>query len=213
MISVSTLLDDPRWTVLIDAAEKYQDKRDDPGHTVQVVLWAAELLRAPGVPADRTVVLLAALLHDIGWSRLTPEQRSRLFESNLPAGEEWKLRRLHETQGALLARSLLEQAGYSGRTITAVTELVDGHDTREGFLSPEDGVLRDADTLWMVTNRGFEADLRRRGLSAREWAAVLRERFLPEGAFYSSSARERGLKRLARLEQGLVVPEPGESEV
>ncbi len=203
-----SLFPDPKWATLVKKAALYQDKRDDAGHAATVAYWASVLLDLPGYKADRETVLVAALLHDVGWSCVKQEDLLTLFRG-LADPEERELRLLHEKEGAELASSLMEEAGYGASFIRAVAELVGGHDTRKGYLSPEDGLLRDADSLWMVTEEGFQADLRRRDLSPEKWASRLRKRFLQRGAFYTEEARIWGLRRLSRLEKGRRIGPPG----
>ncbi|MBF9016931.1 MULTISPECIES: HD domain-containing protein [unclassified Oceanispirochaeta] len=206
---LESFLPDESWKKLINLALPYQDKRDDAGHFKTVTTWAWALLELGNDEIDRELVLTAALLHDIGWSQLSEEERTNLFSSDLSFSEAGRLRLAHEKMGAELAIRLLTKAGYSAEFTQKVCLLIEGHDTRLEFMSPEDGILRDADSLWMVTNTGFEADLRRRKVSAAVWGRYLENKFQKENAFYTTAARNWAVQRLSRLKKGYNVHEAG----
>ncbi|MBI9101764.1 MAG: HD domain-containing protein [Spirochaetales bacterium] len=216
-MNMKLLLNDPRWESLIKLSLPYQDSRRDSGHAETVTSWAVVLMEeykaiSEDASVDKEVLLIAAFLHDIGWSQISEEARLRLFDSDLSASEEDTLRLAHEKQGVELAGKLMGMVGYSKKLIDSVCTLILGHDTREGFLSVEDGILQDADKLWMVTDAGFSADLMRRGLSSSVWAGILRTRFLKDDIFYLPVSRKRALRRLLRLGQGRSVLPPGGDE-
>lgn len=202
-------LSDKSWKDLIALALPYQDQRDDAGHFETVTTWAWALLELESDTIDKELVLTSALLHDIGWSQLSENDRIALFSSDLTISEARRLRLDHEKKGAELAMRLLSEAGYSAEFTQKVCLLIEGHDTRLDFLSPEDGILRDADSLWMVTNTGFEADLRRRKVSAAVWGRFLENEFQKEFAFYTDAARNWAVQRLSRLKKGYSVHEAG----
>ena len=198
------LLKESWWPRLLFASLPYQDRRDDEGHAASVTALASDMLGTLGnscgtVVADRSTVIAAALLHDIGWSCLTESERERLFENSLPPDEELYLRRRHERLGADLARRLMAECGCPNGLADRVAVLIDGHDTRNVYLSDEDGLLKDADRLWMLTDRGFEADLRRRGLSAHSWAEALYSRFKSEDGLFQQELKTAVLERCSEL--------------
>ncbi|OQY34906.1 MAG: hypothetical protein B6241_03230 [Spirochaetaceae bacterium 4572_59] len=197
------------WKKLIELSRPYQDKRDDTGHFETVTIWAWTLLEQIEIEADRELVLLAALLHDIGWSQLSELALKELFSQDLNASKALRLRRDHEVRGAELAMKLMDEAGISADLTQKVCLLINGHDTREGFLSVEDGILQDADSLWMVSNKGFEADLRRRKISAASWGLFLENEFRKEQFFFTRTARDWAVQRLSQLRNGYSVPQAG----
>ena len=210
--AIAGLCDDPRWPVLIAKAQPYQDTRDDEGHSATVVRWAAALLATEETSAEAAVVLPAALLHDVGWSSLTREEKEPLFRERSDSPTVRALRLRHEQEGVRLARVLLGEAGYSEAETAAICALIDGHDTRARDINASDGVFRDADALWMVTNVGFAADVRRREVTAREWASWLEERFQRGRPFFTARAKAAAAARVALLREGRRVPPPGEDE-
>jgi len=211
-VDILSLTDDPRWIKLVELAAPYQDKRNDRGHSEIVTLWADSLLKETEEIVDKDVILTAALLHDVGWSRLSDDERMSLFSPSLTEDEAYNLRFKHEKEGVLLARDLLEKAGYGNDYVDRVCSIIDGHDTGKGFKSGEDGIVKDADKLWMVSNTGFEADLRRRKISPAAWGSILEEKFENKEYFYSSTASIRAIQRLSRLIKGKPVPPPGQLE-
>ena len=213
---IVSLINESWWSLLVSASLLHQDKRDDDGHAASVVYDAACLLnlctdgstRTP----DKRIVLTAALLHDIGWSCLSASERSALFSPLLKSETELELRRKHERLGAGLARKLMVDSGCPPDIIQPVTAIIDGHDTAAGFRSIEDGLVRDADKLWMVTSEGFAADLRRRGVSADHWSGELEKRFNMEDELFCSSARRIAEKRLETLKSGTTEKEKRDEE-
>jgi hypothetical protein len=64
------------------------------------------------------------------------------------------VRFLHEQEGVRLSREVLSETGWSEAVITAVGEIIDGHDTRPFPRSLNDRLMRDADKLWRFTVTG-----------------------------------------------------------
>lgn len=153
---------------LLNASEKsiwklalqYQDKRQDVGHAEHVTYFALKLLEYfPN--ANRYIVIPAAILHDIGWAAIPPEDLD-LFQSSLAVSfdefkkQEPRLRQLHQKAGAKLSKELLKQTAYSTNYIPDIVEIISQHDTRTGFLNINDGLVRDADKLWRYTLRHYQ---------------------------------------------------------
>lgn len=133
--------------------------------------------------ADAEVVLAAILLHDIGWSTVPPDKLLLAFGPHMQYPE---LRRQHEIEGARLARPMLAAASYPVERIEAITQIIDGHDTRGTALSLEDGLVKDADKLWRYTAHGLETvrgwfgyEPARQLVLLEEWS---RTRFFDEAA-------------------------------
>lgn len=131
------------------AAPRLRTRNNDV-HTVYAYGMARALL--PLVPdADPDVVLPAILLHDTGWSTVPDAE---VLEAIAPGGGRPDLVRHHEIQGAVIARDVLSSLGYSPAIVDAVTEIIDGHDSRLHALHPSDAVVKDADKLWRITPNG-----------------------------------------------------------
>lgn len=182
----------PMEKELWNKALPLQDKRLDPGHAEFVTYFALELLKYES--ADRKVVVPAAILHDIGWSRMSPAEVNLFSDPNMKRYEP-VLRARHQEEGARNARDILMDSGYSQPHIPHIVEIISQHDTREGFYSFEDGIMRDADKLWRFTIPEVEISTKYRnttleGLDVRNRKYVQTKNFL-----YSDTAKE-----IARIE-------------
>ena len=131
-----------------ELALPFQDKRGDKGHAEVVAYFAIRLLEH--IPADRNIVVPATILHDTGWSAV----------DNIDRYQEWPneqkndrgLRTLHQAYSIAIAEDVLKKSDYSDPEKRAhIYQIISQHDTREGFFSKEDGVMRDADKLWRFT--------------------------------------------------------------
>lgn len=112
----------------------------------------AERLLAEDPTANREVVLLGILLHDIGWALV--DQDAIFREAFGPGKMKSDIRIAHEKGGARLAREILERLGYADETIAHVVAIIDGHDSRPHAISHEDELVKDADKLWRFTVTG-----------------------------------------------------------
>ena len=121
------------------AALPFQDKRDDEGHAETVVEFAEILCKLANT--DRDIVIPAAILHDIGWSRVPKEEALKIFPKDIPEEEKMRIKKMHEKEGALLARQILSKENYDAKKIGEILGIVSGHDTREGFLSENEKAL------------------------------------------------------------------------
>src|SRR5512138_1976647 len=133
-------------------ARPYLRARKNDVHIPLAYDYALRLLvRHP--EADRDVVLLAILLHDIGWAVVDQDEMYR--EGFGPNMMESAVRIAHEREGARLAREILDELGYPARLRGRVTEIIDGHDTRANALPREDELVKDADALWRFSVAGI----------------------------------------------------------
>ena len=84
---------------ILELSLPYQDKRDDKGHARTVTDFAIMLLKTER--ADPDVVIPAAILHDIGWSKMPKKERFGPVKSKKIGNKETgSLRRKHEKLGA-----------------------------------------------------------------------------------------------------------------
>jgi hypothetical protein len=103
--------------------------------------------------ADRDIVSLAIILHDIGWWSI---DMTDIIEKGFgPNMMQSDVRFLHESEGVRLSREILTTLGWPEATIAAVGEIIDGHDTRPYPKSLNDRLMRDADKLWRYTVTGI----------------------------------------------------------
>lgn len=134
------------------AAEKYMRVRKNDVHIPISFHYAMRL--ADAYPdADRELVGVAIILHDIGWYSIDEDD---IFKKGFQSENfmQSDVRYLHESEGVRLAKPLLKDLGYDNEFIQKVCTIIDGHDTRNFSRSLEDELVRDADKLWRFTVAG-----------------------------------------------------------
>ncbi len=135
------------------AARPYLRTRANDVH-LPLSFHFAELLLDHHPEADPLVTRLATMLHDTGWARVDEERIiSEGFRSDNAMQSD--IRVLHEIEGCNIAREILPPLGYSDEVVTAVCDIIDGHDTDPQHSSIEDAIMRDADRLWRFQPTGM----------------------------------------------------------
>jgi len=170
----------------------FQDKRDDKGHAEVVTYFALKLLEQ--IKTKREIVVPSAILHDTGWSQMSKNELELFRDENWKRYEQ-VLRARHQEEGVKVAKEVLTKLDYVEEEQEEVLEIISQHDTRKGFLSLEDGIVRDADKLWRFSLSEVIAVKNRWGMSFDEWKAGKKELTEKEGFFYSDFARQ-----IARIE-------------
>jgi hypothetical protein len=175
-----------------ELALPYQDKRDDQGHAVTSLKYARLLLEAEY--GNEEVIIPAIILHDVGWSQLVKERRMLIFDKDASKEVKREVQMEHQNEGVKLAAVILRKVYYPEGLIKEILEIISGHDTREGFISQNEGLVRDADKLWRTSKEGFAAAKSRRkaGGQARDkelWKKMAEDINKP-GYFYSERARQ-----------------------
>jgi hypothetical protein len=190
------------------AARPYMRARKNDVHVPMAVDYAERLLeRHP--EADRDVVLLATLLHDIGWAVVDQEAMYReAFGPNMMASP---VRVAHEREGARLAAELLDGLGYPPELRAEVVEIIEGHDSRAHALSRNDELVKDADALWRFSIAGIGVACDWFGLTPGEYA----DRVEPQinGRLFTEAAREIARAELAQTRRVLRTAQLAESAV
>ena len=131
---------------IIAACQPYWTVRDNDIHIPASYACAQELL-THYPEADPLIVLPAILMHDNGYANVPPETLyAGLTDS--PIGYDADITRLHEIEGAKIAREILTGLDFDAARIEAVCTIIDGHDSRKEALSLEDKLVKDADKLW-----------------------------------------------------------------
>ena len=118
--------------------------------------------------ADRDVVLLGILLHDIGWAVV--DQEAIVTEGFGPDMLTSAVRIAHEREGARLAGEILDELGEPTPVRDEIVEIIAGHDTRLHALSRNDELVKDADKLWRFTVTGIAVGCDWLGLSPGAYA-------------------------------------------
>ena len=148
---LTTLSVADRYDAVWRAAEPYMRARKNDIHIPLSFTWAQRLLdQHPG--ADRDVVSLAILLHDIGWYSIDMVD---IIEKGFSGPDMLKsdVRYLHEAEGVRLSTPLLRGAGWPEPVIAQVCEIIDGHDTRSDPHHLNDRLVRGFD---YYTHTAFE---------------------------------------------------------
>ena len=177
----------------------YQDKRDDKGHAENVTYFALKLIDY--LRGNREIIIPAAILHDTGWSQMTKKELGQFY---LPNWKDFEpaLRKRHQEEGLKVANRLLEDIEYPEEHLWDIFEIISQHDTREGFISKEDGLVRDADKLWRYTLPHIKLNIRNRGTNPDKLYEHVLKRSEQPGFFYSDTAKE-----IARIEMAHALEE------
>ena len=181
---------DKIWTLALT----YQDKRDDKGHAAVTLHYAQRLLESE--KGDKNIIIPAIILHDTGWSQLSDEERMTIFDNNATKDEKLKLRYKHQEEGVIIAKNILEQVKYPKKFTEEILEIISQHDTRKGFLSNNEGLVRDADKLWRFSKIGFDADIKRFNFSFERLEDKLIERANLPNFFFSKKAKQIAYEEL-----------------
>lgn len=158
-----------RYAEIFDLAEPYLDTRSNDVHTSISFQLALQLLEHYPA-ADPSVVLPAVILHDVGWKMVAEDEQLTAFGPNMSNPD---LRRLHEKEGARIAREILGKLGYDQGKSEEIAAIIDGHDSRQAPLSLNDELVKDADKLWRFTPEGVEIDHRRFGFAREDYRVWL----------------------------------------
>jgi HD superfamily phosphodiesterase len=169
---------------LFRLAEPYLAVRKDLPHARISHQYSLRLLQAEG--GNHRVVEPAVILHDLGWSKLTPEEIKMAFGVRISGEEAERLNRIHEIEGAGLAGQLLQSLHYDPALIEEITVMIQRHDSGNHPQSLEEKLLKDSDKLWRFSAFGFWNELERQGLEPLELYRFLEAR--RSGWFYSPTA-------------------------
>lgn len=183
-----------------ELALPYQDKRNDKGHAETTLDYAKTLVCLENGNDD--IVIPAIILHDIGWSRLPQAKRLLIFKIDATEEEKQTVRLRHQSAGVKLAREILSKVDYPADLTGEILEIISEHDTREGFISKNEGLVRDADKLWRFSEAGFEANATRYE-HKREFLFTRMEAYIQNPTFfYSQASRQMAIKELALRKKG-----------
>lgn len=141
---------------IFERAKQYLDTRDNEIHTRIAYSFARRLLVAEG--GDEAVVLPAIILHDVGWKMIPDALHLKAFG---PGTNDMEINRIHELQGARIAREILEEIAYDPKLVEEIVEIIRGHDSREQPLSLNDAIVKDSDKLWRFSPEALGIDPKR----------------------------------------------------
>lgn len=186
---------EPVWR----ASEKYMRARKNDVHIPLSFAFAQTLLEL-NPEADTDIVSLAILLHDIGW--WTIDMADIIEKGFGPNMMQSDVRFLHEQEGVRLSREVLTATGWDEAIITAVGEIIDGHDTRPYPKSLNDRLVRDADKLWRFTVTGVAVACDWFKMTPHQYADRLEEQF---GLLETTQGPDLARQELARTRRALML--------
>lgn len=181
-------------------AEPYWATRNNDAHVPSSYEFARRLLNAyPS--ADEAVVLPAVLLHDVGWKMVSEDKQRGAYG---PVVKDEETRRVHEKEGARIARQILNSLAYSLGKTDEILSIIDGHDSRETPLSLNDSLVKDSDKLWRFTPSCVEMGYRHFGFGLEEYIDWLGQRI--EEWFFTTAAKAMAREALNRARKELLNP-------
>nr|WP_321514126.1 HD domain-containing protein [uncultured Pseudodesulfovibrio sp.] len=186
-------------TAIWNTALPYQDKRDDAGHAFITLEFAKQLVDLE--QGNKDVVLPAIILHDTGWSQLSRAEWQVVFSSEKTPEDEMTVRLRHQEEGVKIARQVLHQVNYPEHLIVDILEIIAEHDTRQGFISKDEGLVRDADKLWRFSKTGFDADVERFNFPPQSLHDRIHPQIASDGFFYCETSRELAYLELQRRQR------------
>jgi hypothetical protein len=184
-----------------ELALPYQDKRDDSGHAEIALKYATELVNLE--KGNEDVVIPAIMLHDVGYSQLPKERRLTVF--NMGARDEDRRAVVfeHQIESVKLAVKLLRKVNYPDDLTDEILEVISQHDTRDGFISKNEGLVRDADKLWRTSREGIAAAETRAKAREAERFKNMEEGIKRPKYFYSETAKQMALADVKlRMQEG-----------
>jgi len=180
----------------------YQDARNDAGHGKIVTEYAMKICDLEKTDPD--VVVPAAILHDIGWSQLSKKERMIIFNKNNPKELRLQMRYKHQEEGVKLAREILAKVKWPQDQIEEICEIISQHDTREGFISANEGAMRDADKLYRFDNHGFREGAKNSRTTYEHDIIEIEKYFENPQFFYFESSKKLALTMLEELKKKYV---------
>lgn len=170
---------DPDWSRFIrnlfQIAEPYLTGRGDVIHSRVSYSYALILMQHEG--GDNKIVEPAIILHDVGWSTLEPQQIEKAYGVRAGGEEAERLNRIHELEGASIARQILQELNYDSLLIDKIASIIRRHDSGNQVDYLEEGLVKDADKLWRFSETGFWKEIERQDLSPVELHHYLGEHY------------------------------------
>ena len=170
---------------LLKQAEPYLKMRNDFIHTRVAHDFALLLLEKEG--GNRSIVEPAIILHDVGWSALKPEDIAHAYGLKATGAKARKLNRIHEVQGAVIAKKILSKQGYDTASILQIVQIIKRHDSGNNPDTTEEKLVKDADKLWRFSKIGYHYELQRQATSHAERCAFLSKKI--DSWFFTRTAK------------------------
>jgi HD superfamily phosphodiesterase len=176
---------------MFERAKPFLRTRKNLIHTKIALRYAITLLNK--VKGDEEVVVPAILLHDVGWKVVPEHLQLTAFGPNRSNPRAAKL---HEVEGAKMARKILELLHYPPKKVKEICRIIQGHDSRKRPISRSDRIVKDADKLFRYSRKGMAIDLNRFHIHRGDYLSYL-ERHI-EKWFFLSASRQLAREELAQ---------------
>jgi hypothetical protein len=179
---------------LFELAKPYLAVRQNQIHTELCYGFARQLLEYEG--GREEIVLPAIILHDVGWSAVPEELQVKAFH---PVNADKQINRIHEVEGAKIARSILHQVGIVAQDCEEITRIIESHDSGLNPSTLEEKLVKDADKLWRFTPTGFAIDGKRFAIEPAKYWQMLEE--FRQQWFFTDFARDLAGKELLQVKE------------
>ena len=180
--------------IVFRKAAPYLAARDDLFHVQVSHMYSLILMKHEG--GNGKIVEPAIILHDVGWSRLKPQEIEAAYGVRSEGEEADRLNRIHESEGAFIAREILESVNYNPHLTDKIASIIQRHDSGHQVDSLEEGLVKDADKLWRFSKIGFWKETERQGLSPKELHHYLSEHY--ESWFFTRTALDLAAQELKK---------------
>lgn len=182
------------YSKLYKLAEPFLQTRDNDIHT-QISYSYAKILCEQEI-GDKGIVYPAIILHDVGWIKIPEHLHTKAYG---PGVRDKELNRVHEIEGAKIARKILEETLYPTELIEEIVDIIDGHDSRKIALSLNDAIVKDADKLWRYSKTGMNIGMEKFSLSLKAYLKYI-ERNIDEW-FLTISGRTLACQEFSNRKQ------------
>ncbi|MGC8658940.1 MAG: HD domain-containing protein [Desulfomonilaceae bacterium] len=141
------------FSEIYELAKPFLDTRNNEVHMRVSYGFVNKLLEVEN--GNQAVTCPAIILHDVGWKMVPEELQLQAFG---PKNYDRKINRIHEVEGAKIARKILEKVDYDPNLLEEIVEIISGHDSRKEALSINDAIVKDADKLWRFSREAIKID-------------------------------------------------------
>jgi len=153
---------------IFEKAKPFLRTRKNLIHTRIALRYALTLLNHE--KGEEEIVIPAIILHDVGWKTIPKNLHLTAFGPN-PSNP--KLARVHELEGAKIARAILEKMHYPPKKANEIFRIIQGHDSRKRPISASDRIVKDGDKLTRYSRKGMAIDLGRFHIPRQEYLVFL----------------------------------------
>ena len=182
---------EPVYQKIYERAKPFLRTRKNVIHTKIALRYALKLLKEE--TGDSKIVIPGILLHDVGWKMVPEPLQLTAFGPN---ASNPGLVRVHELEGAKIARNILEQLRYSPKRMKEICDIIRGHDSRKKPLSRNDRFVKDSDKLFRYSRKGMSIDSDRFQITKMTYIRYLEKKI--DRWFFLSTSRKLAREELVR---------------